>query len=577
MTMQNSEIAAAFDELADLLEIEGANPFRLRAYRNAARMLRDLPESAADRVGVTEEGKRLEDLPGIGKDLAEKIANLAESGSIPQLDDLREVVPSGVLDMLRLPGLGPKKAATLFKTLNITSLNQLKEAAEQNKIASVKGFGKKTQANILANIDNATQAAKRMLYAHAVEPVETLLADLGKLKAVQQIDVAGSFRRKRETIGDIDLLVASSDPDVVMDALAVHDLVATVQQRGPTKMSVRLRNGLDLDLRVLDKESYGAGLVYFTGSKAHNIVLRRLAQARDLKINEYGVFQGEKMIAGKTEKQVYATIDLPWIPPELREDRGEIDRAKEGKLPNLITLDQIRGDLHMHTDATDGIATLREMVEAAKAFGHDYIAITDHSKRVTMANGLDADRLRAQWKEIDKLNQEISGITVLKGIECDILENATMDLPDDVLAEADWVIGVLHYGIGQPREQIMERLLMAIEHPSVDVIGHPTGRLIGRRQGADIDFGPFLKAAKKHGVLLEINANPQRLDLDDVHARAAADLGIPLVINTDSHRTRALHLMRWGVNQARRAGLEAKHVANTRTLTQFKKLLVKRH
>lgn len=577
MTMQNSEIAAAFDELADLLEIEGANPFRLRAYRNAARMLRDLPESAADRVGVTEEGKRLEDLPGIGKDLAEKIGNLAESGSIPQLDDLREAVPSGVLDMLRLPGLGPKKAATLFKTLNITSLNQLKEAAEQNKIASIKGFGKKTQANILANIDNATQAAKRMLYAHAVEPVETLLADLGKLKAVQQIDVAGSFRRKRETIGDIDLLVASSDPDVVMDALAVHDLVATVQQRGPTKMSVRLRNGLDLDLRVLDKESYGAGLVYFTGSKAHNIVLRRLAQARDLKINEYGVFQGEKMIAGKTEKQVYATIDLPWIPPELREDRGEIDRAKEGKLPNLITLDQIRGDLHMHTDATDGIATLREMVEAAKAFGHDYIAITDHSKRVTMANGLDADRLRAQWKEIDKLNQEISGITVLKGIECDILENATMDLPDDVLAEADWVIGVLHYGIGQPREQIMERLLMAIEHPSVDVIGHPTGRLIGRRQGADIDFGPFLKAAKKHGVLLEINANPQRLDLDDVHARAAADLGIPLVINTDSHRTRALHLMRWGVNQARRAGLEAKHVANTRTLTQFKKLLVKRH
>lgn len=576
MTMQNSEIASAFDELADLLEIEGANPFRLRAYRNAARMLRDLPESAADRVGVTEEGKRLEDLPGIGKDLAEKIANLAESGSIPQLDELREVVPPGVLDMLRLPGLGPKKAAILFKTLNITSLSQLKEAAEQNQIAGIKGFGKKTQDNILANIDNAAQAAKRMLFAHAVEPVETLLAELGKLKAVQQIDVAGSFRRKRETIGDLDFLVASSDPEAVMDALAQHELVANVQQRGPTKMSVRLRNGLDLDLRVLDEESYGAGLVYFTGSKAHNIVLRRLAQARDLKINEYGVFQGEKMIAGKTEEQVYATIDLPWIPPELREDRGEIDLAREGKLPKLIKLDQIRGDLHMHTDATDGIATLREMVDAAKAFGHDYIAITDHSKRVTMANGLDADRLRAQWKEIDALNQEISGITVLKGIECDILENATMDLPDDVLAEADWVLGVLHYGIGQPREQIMERLLMAIEHPSVDAIGHPTSRLIGRRQGADIDFGPFLKAAKQHGVMLEINANPQRLDLDDVHARAAADLGIPIVINTDSHRTRALHLMQWGVNQARRAGLEAKHIANTRTLSQFKKLLKKR-
>ena len=576
--MQNSEIAAAFDELADLLEIQGANPFRLRAYRNAARMLRDLTEPAADRVDATEEGQTLEDLPGIGADLAEKIANLVETGSLPQLEELRENVPPGVLDILRLPGLGPKKAAVLFETLGVASLADLKKAAEENRIAGLKGFGKKTQESILANIEGAAQAAQRMLFASAVETVETILADLRALKSVKQVDVAGSFRRRRETIGDLDLLATSSQPETVMDELAGHELVADVLQRGPTKMRVRLRIGLEMDLRVLEEKSYGAGLVYFTGSKAHNIVLRRRAQSRDLKINEYGVFRGknEKLVAGKTEEEVYAAVDLPWIPPELREDRGEFELAESGKLPKLITIDDIRGDLHMHTTATDGMNSLREMAEAAKEFGHDYIAITDHSRRVTMAGGLDPKRLRAQWKEIDQLNEELKGITVLKGVECDILENATMDLPEDVLAEADWVLGVLHYGLTQPRGRIMERLLMAIKHPSVDAIGHPTGRLVGKRAGADIDLKTFLAAAKQHGVLLEINASPQRLDLDDVQARAAHEQGIPIVINTDSHRAGGFHQMQYGVNQARRAGLDAAAVANTRTLAKFRKLLVKR-
>ncbi|MFN7146893.1 MAG: PHP domain-containing protein, partial [Myxococcota bacterium] len=329
------------------------------------------------------------------------------------------------------------------------------------------------------------------------------------------------------------MICASDDPEAVMDRLAAHPFVAGVLQRGPTKMRVRLRAGLELDLRVLEKKSYGAGLVYFTGSKAHSIVLRRRGQERGLKVNEYGVFKGDKFVAGRTEEEVYKALDLPWIPPELREDRGEFDLAETGELPDLVTADDIRGDLHMHTTASDGTATIREMALAAKALGRKYIAITDHSPRVSMAHGLDPKRLRAHWKEIDEVNEELKGITVLKGIECDILEDARMDLPDDVLAEADWVLGVLHYGLKQPGPQIMKRLIAAIEHPHVDAIGHPSGRLIGRRQGAAIDYPDFLAAAAEHGVMLEINANPQRLDLDDVQARAARDRGIKILIDTD--------------------------------------------
>jgi DNA polymerase (family 10) len=328
-----------------------------------------------------------------------------------------------------------------------------------------------------------------------------------------------------------------------------------------------------MDLRVVPDESYGAALVYFTGSKAHNIVLRRRAQERGLKINEYGVFQGEKSIAGRTEKDVYKSVGLPWIPPELREDRGEFDLAEKNTLPKLIELDDIRGDLHMHTTATDGAATIREMIEGAKARGRKYIAITDHSKRVSMANGLDEKRLRAHWKEIDKVRGQVSGIEVLCGVECDILEDATLDLPDDVLAEADWVIAVLHYGLKQPREQIMKRLLAAIRSPHVDAIGHLTGRMLGKRPGADLDLDATLKAAAEHGKMIEINAHPSRLDIDDIGAAAAKSLGIPIIIDTDAHSVTGLDVMQYGVYQARRAGLEAKDVANTRTWGQFKKLL----
>jgi DNA polymerase (family 10) len=560
--------------MGDLLEIQGANTFRVRAYRNASRTIRDLHEQLADVAADPE--RDLDDIPSIGKDLAAKIRTLLDTGKLPQLEDLRKEVPRGLLEVMRIPGLGPKKAATLFKELGLSTLADVKKAAQEGRIAGISGFGEKTQQAIVAGAEQAAAAESRTLLAVAAESVEPIVADLRASKTVSHIDAAGSYRRRKETVGDLDVLAASDDPSAAMDRLAAHELVSKVLQRGPTKMRVRLRTGLELDLRVLDEKSYGAGLVYFTGSKAHNIVLRRRGQDRGLKVNEYGVFKGEKFVAGRTEQEVYKILDLPWIEPELREDRGEFDLAEAGELPELVTPDDIRGDLHMHTTASDGTATVREMALAAKALGRKYIAITDHSPRVSMAHGLDPKRLRAHWKEIDQVNDELKGITILKGIECDIVENATMDLPDDVLAEADWVLAVLHYGLKQPGPQIMKRLLHAIEHPHVDAIGHPSGRLVGRRQGAAIDYPDFLAAAAEHGVLLEINASPHRLDLDDIQARAAKDRGIKILIDTDAHTTAGLAEMRWGVYQARRAGLEAKDVANTRSLSDFRKLLVKR-
>jgi DNA polymerase (family 10) len=572
--MQNAAVVKIFEELADLLEIQNANPFRVRAYRNAARTLETLPESLAD---IAKDANRsLEDLPGIGHDLAEKIKTIITTETLPQLDELRAQVPRGVLDMLRIQGLGPKKAAALFKELGITNLEMLKAAAESGAVAGLKGFGEKTAKIILEGLAHVEQAGTRMYLAEARSLAEPILDALRGLPSVTQAEVAGSYRRRRETIGDLDILVTSPEAAPPMDLVAQHPMVEKVLSRGETKQRVRLAAGIEMDVRVVADESYGAALLYFTGSKAHNIVIRRRAQERGLKINEYGVFRGETSIAGRTEEEVYAAIDLPWIPPELREDRGEIELAEQGRLPKLIELSDMRGDLHMHTTASDGAATIAEMVEAAKARGLKYIAITDHSKRVSMANGLDATRLRAHWKEIDKVRKKTTGIEVLCGVECDILEDATLDLDDEVLSEADWVIAVLHYGLKQPREQIMKRLMTAIHNPYVCVLGHLTGRMLGKRPGAEMDRDAVLKAAADHGVMIEINAHPSRLDIDDVGAAAARDLGIPIVIDTDAHSTTGFDVMQYGVFQARRAGLEAKDVANTLPWSKFKKLLKKR-
>ena len=571
--MQNAEIARQFEELADLLEIQGANPFRLRAYRNAARTISGLPDSIQEIVH--NDPKELQELPGIGKDLAEKIQTIVESSTLPQLEELKEQIPPDVVRMLDIPGIGPKKVAFLFSELNIHSLDDLKAAAENGVIAEQKGFGKKTEQIILEGLEQLNQIGDRVRLAEAKAQSDAIIADLGQLDSVQHISEAGSCRRRKETVGDLDILVTSSEPDEVMDALADHELVSKVLARGDTKQRVRLNSGLELDLRVVPEESYGAALLYFTGSKEHNIVLRRRSQDRGLKLNEYGLFKKDKLVSGKTEEEVYKSLDLPWIPPEIRENRMEFTAAENDELPELIELKQIRGDLHMHTTATDGKASIQEMAEGALAKGYQYIAITDHSKRVTMANGLDAKRLRAHWKEIEKVQKKVPDIQILKGIECDILEDGTMDLPDDVLSEADWVIAVLHYGLKQPQDQINKRLLNAIQNPHVSILGHLSGRLIGKRPGADLNYGEILKAAADHGVMLEINAHPMRLDIDDIHAARAKELGIPIVINTDAHSVGGLDVMQYGVYQARRAGLTKKDVANTKTWKQFEKLLKK--
>ena len=571
--MQNAEIAHLFDELGDLLEIQGANSFRVRAYRNASRTIESLSESIET---LAEQGVgALTELPGIGEDLAKKIVVIVETGALPQLEEIRKQVPPVALKILRIPGLGPKKVATLLAELKVTTLEALKAAAEGGQIAALKGFGKKTAQMILEGLPMAEQAGQRVYLAEAKILADAIVADLRTLTAVKQCDVAGSCRRRRETCADLDVLATSTEPEAVMDKLAANPLVAAVLQRGETKQRVRLTEGLELDLRVVPEESYGAAMQYFTGSKEHNIVIRRRAQERGLKLNEWGLFRDDEPVAGRTEEEIYRAVDLEWIPPELRENRGEIELAEQGKLPKLLELEDIQGDLHMHTTASDGTASILEMAEAAKARGLKYIAITDHSKRVAMANGLDGPRCLEHWRAIQSVRKSISGIEVLCGIECDILEDATMDLPDEVLQEAEWVVAVLHYGLKQPRDQIRKRLVTAIRNPYVSVIGHPTGRIIGRRAPADVDFEDVLKAAADHGVMMEINANPARLDLDDIHAAAARDLGIPIVINTDAHSTAGFEAMEYGVYQARRAGLTKGDVANTKPWSAFKKLLRK--
>ena len=579
--MTNAEIAATFDHVADLLEYQGGNLFRIRAYRNASRTIGSLVEPLAQVRG--DPHRRLEDLEGIGADLAEKIIALLDTATFPLLRELEQAVPRIVFDLMRIPGLGPKKIKALVEALRIDSLDALESACREGRVAGVKGFGEKTQATILANIAFAKDPAHdRLLWRDADAIVQELLAWLRACPAVDRIEGAGSWRRGRETVGDLDLVVASSRPAEVMDRLVAWPGMTAVMLRGDTKISIRGPRGVQVDLRVVDDSAYGAALQYFTGSKEHNVRLRNRAKDRGLTLNEYGLrsdaVADAPREAGRDEEAVYAALGLAWIPPELREGRDEIRQAAEGTLPQLVRLEDMRGDLHMHTNATDGEDTLVAMVQAAIAKGLEYIAITDHGQRVTMANGLDRHRLLAQWEAIDRLNEQLAAdgpppIVVLKGIEVDMLERGGLDLPDEVLARADWVVASLHYGQNQPRERITARILEAIEHPAVTVIGHPTGRLINRRPAYDVDIEKMIEAAARTGTFLEINANPWRLDLDDRHAAAARDAGVLLVISTDAHSTAGLDVMRCGVLQARRGGLEPRHVANTRPLAELRRLI----
>ncbi len=572
--MHNTKIADALEQIADLLEFQEANPFRVRAYRNGARVIRDCPESVEEMLA--DPARSLTDIEGIGKDLAEKCRAMVETGHVKLLDELLQQTPRTVLDLLRVPGLGPKKAAAVYRELGVKDLADLRAACESHRLQELKGFGAKTEQSILQGLDLAETASQRLLWAEADQVAQELKAYLRSCPAVDQLELAGSYRRGKETVGDLDVLVTSSDSDAVMDHLAAWPLLDSIIARGDTKMSLRMGQAFQVDLRVVPAESFGAALQYFTGSKDHNVAIRGLARQKGLKVNEYGVFSldSEAYVAGRDEADVYAALGLPWIPPELREARQELQWASGGELPELLEVKDIRGDLHMHTTDSDGRGSLAEMVAAAKQRGLQYIAITDHSRRVSMANGLGPERLLEQWARIEEWNRrEQDDFRVLKGVECDILEAGGMDIPDDVLAQADWVLAAVHYGQRQSRQQITERILGAIENPYVTAVAHPTGRLLNRREAYEVDLEAVMAAAKKHHKFLELNASPERLDLHDVHCAAAKRLGIPVVIDTDAHSPEGLAAMRYGVLQARRAGFTKADVLNTRTWKQIERLI----
>jgi len=567
--MQNPDIARLFDEVADLLEIQDANPFRVRAYRNAARTIRDFPESLADLVRAGT--KNLTEIPGIGEDLAEKIAEIVATGELKLHRQLAAKLPAGLLDLLRIPGLGPKRVKLLHKKLKVKSAADLARALDGGKIQKLKGFGPKMEEKIRAGLGQAQVTEHRLLLNEAETQANALVEYVKAGGGVQEIAVAGSYRRRRETIGDLDVLVTSSDSPKVMARFVQYPEVAKILSQGGTRATVKLRGGLQVDLRAVEPPAYGAALLYFTGSKAHNIELRKIAQEHSYKLNEYGLFKGTRRVAGATEVEIYAKLGLDWMPPELREARGEIALAREHKLPTLVTLQDMRGDLQMHTNATDGQATIDEMAHAARALGYQYIAITDHSKRVTMAHGLDAKRLREQWRGIDERNGASRGFTILKSIELDILENGKLDLPDDVLAEADYIVATIHYGITQPEKELTRRLVGAAGHRWIDAIGHPTGRLLGKREPYPLDFEALCRACAAAGCLLELNGHPERMDLPDTLAAAAQRHGVRFVLSTDSHQPNNLVFMKYAVDLARRAGLEARDILNTRPLEEFRK------
>ncbi|MDE2118607.1 MAG: DNA polymerase/3'-5' exonuclease PolX [Betaproteobacteria bacterium] len=572
MPVHNADITAVFTEIADLLEIEGANPFRIRAYRNAARILGDLPQEA--RL-LAERGDDLTRLPGIGSDLAGKISEIITTGHCSLLERLRHELPPAITELLKIPGLGPKRVKALYHDLDVQTVEQLHRAAQDGRIRALPGFGEKTEQNILQAVEAHASQSRRFKLATAAQYAEALRAFLQAIPGVQQVVVAGSFRRMRETVGDLDILVTAAPDSTVMQRFTAYDEVAEVFSAGETRASILLKCGLQVDLRVVAQQSYGAALHYFTGSKAHNIAIRRIAQQHGLKVNEYGVFRGAQRIAGDSEESVYRAVDLPYIPPELREDRGEIEAAHAGRLPHLVELSDLRGDLHAHTKATDGHDSLRDMALAAKALGLEYLAITEHSRRLTVAHGLDPVQLARQCDEIDRLNTQLDGITLLKGIEVDILEDGGLDLPDTVLARLDLVVGAVHSRFELSRARQTERILRAMDHPHFTLLAHPSGRLIEKREPYDVDILRIIRHAKQRGCFLELNAHPERLDLLDSHCQSAKEEGVLVSINSDAHSTFDFSNLRYGIGQARRGWLEKADVLNTRPLAALRKLLKK--
>jgi DNA polymerase (family 10) len=564
--MKNREIAAMFNDIADMLEIKGESPFRITAYRRAARALEGLTEDVA---AVAARGE-LEEIPGIGKGTAEKIREYLETGTCRYYEELRAQLPPGLTTLMSVPEVGPKTALLLYEKLGITTIDQLEQAAREGRIRTLPRMGAKTEENILKGIALLRRTRERLPIGQVLPHAQDLLEALRAVPGVEQISLAGSLRRMKETIGDIDILVTSAQPDPVMDVFTTFPRVRQVLARGPTRSSVILDVGIQADVRVVEPECFGAALQYFTGSKDHNVKLRERAVRRGLKINEYGVFRtpGDRRIAGRTEDEVYAAVGLPWIPPEIREDQGEIELAERGALPSLVELADIRGDLQMHTRWSDGADTLEEMARAAQALGYEYIAITDHSQSLKFVGGVPADELREHARLARKVSDKV-GIAVLMGTECDILPDGRLDYPDDVLAELDVVVCSVHSRLKMSRPEMTARIIRALEHPHTDILGHPTGRLLGQRDPYEVDLEAVLDAARRTGTAVEINASPERLDLNDVHAKMARERGVMLVISTDAHNRYQLRYMQFGVGIARRAWVQKEHVLNTRPLTDL--------
>lgn len=560
--MDNRQVAETFNAMADILEIQGATYHRVMAYRRAAENIAALGQPLEE---IWRRGD-LESIPGIGTTLAAKIDELMRTDELEAYQELRAAVPEGVVAMLHVPGVGPKSAARFWKELGVESIEGLARAAEAGRLRELRGFGAKSEQNVLDGIDMLKQRTGRTRLGDAWPLAQDMLAAIQKLPSVIQAAPAGSLRRMRETVGDLDLLVASADPEPVMEQFRRLPQVEDVLLSGPTKTSIRTHQGLQVDLRVLEPERWGTALQYFTGSQAHNIRLRGLALDQGLSLSEYALKgEGGSEILCATEEQVYHGLGLPLIPPELREDRGEILAASEGRLPDLVELADLRGDLQFHTAWSDGHHSLLKMARSARAHGLDYALVTDHSHGLGIAGGLSVERLQEQQAEIAAVNKTLGGrFRVLAGVEVEIRGDGTLDLPDEVLSELDVVVAAIHGGLRQDRGQLTSRVLKAIHNPNVDIIAHPTGRLIGERAGGDLDMEAVFSAAAETGTALEINAHPARLDLNDVHARRAVELGVKLAINSDSHDVRGFDLLRFGVATARRGWVTAADVVNTR-------------
>ena len=572
MPVHNADIADIFNRMADLLEIENANPFRVRAYRNAARIMSSQSKSVAEMVG---QGEDLTKLPGIGKDLAEKVKEFVQTGSLSQLKEIEGRTPAELSRLMKVAGLGPKRVKILHEKLGITSLDELKEAAQEGKISQLKGFGKKTEQQIVEEIGREKKE-KRFKLVVAEEVANAIIKYLKGTKGIKEAIVAGSYRRRRETIADLDILVTCQKDCDVMERLVSYEDVRKVIAKGKTRSTVLLRSDLQVDLRMVPEVSYGAALHYFTGSKAHNIAVRTLGVKRGLKINEYGVFKGSRRIAGRTEEEVYKQVDLPFVEPELRENWGEVEAAQKGELPKLLMLKDLRGDLHIHTKETDGRHTLEEMVEASFHLGYEYVAITNHSKHVTVARGLDVKGMTALIRKIDLLKEKTKRITILKSGEVDILESGSLDLPDEILKELDLTVCAVHSRFNLSREKQTERIIRAMDNPYFNILAHPSGRLINERESYEVDMERLMKAALERGCFLELNAHPDRLDLNDIHCKMTKEMGLKVAISTDAHSMGDLEFMRFGVGQARRGWLEPGDVLNTRSLKELLKLLKKK-